>query len=124
MKILQELIFSSWDIVENSTVNWLISGFLFPMIYVASFRITGMSAPFVGYNSKIMSIIYFIVNTTIFFVTRQIIRKIVYIVSIPVSFFNKQEPRLIAAIIVLLLVIVVAIFVKSKSKLNNKIFWK
>lgn len=124
LKILYEILVSSWDIVEDPIVNWIIVAFIGPIVYVAAFKLTGKSAFIVNYISPIMSIIHWSLRILIYIILTHILKGLVFVVSIPVSIFNDTEPRLIASIIVLFIVIIVAIVIHIKSNLKNRIFWK
>lgn len=123
MRFIFNLVVSMWDITEFAAVNWIIIGLMSPIPFVISYHITGESAFFMGYNSKLMSFFHWTVRLIVYAVFVHLLKGIIWVVSQPLILFNVSNPRFISSIIIATLTLVIAIFVKLRSSLNYNIFW-
>jgi len=123
MRFIFNLIVSMWDITEFAVVNLIIIGLMAPIPFVISYRVTGESAFFMGYNSKLMSFFHWSIRLIIYAVFVHLLKGVIWAIAQPLILFNISNPRFISSIIIAVLTLVLAILVKLKSSLNYNIFW-
>lgn len=119
-----DFIVSFWDTTEYALANWIILGLMAPIAFVLAYKATGKASFIVGYNSTAMSIIHWIIRFFIYAILVYILKGMIWFLAQPLMFFGVSEPRFISSIAVAILLFGFAIFVKEKSDVNHKIFWR
>lgn len=124
MKILFDFLVSFWSITENSILNWLIIGFMAPIVFVLAFKFTGEVSHIVGYNSSVMSVLHWLIRAIIYFLFVCLLKGIIYFISIPIKVLNISNPKTISVFIVLISIVVLSLYVKNNSNLRYRVFKK